>query len=231
MSLSMNRAKRKKKIRVEDLSVSKINEPLILDISKNLAKQIDKKEFEKKYAPVKTILTLVGAGAFLAGSLVIPNLPMALKPFLKDQEEYEVWKRFNIPYLRRTLYRLEQQKLVEIAEEKGIQMVKITESGKRRILRYAIGEVLIEKPRFWDGKWRLVSYDIPGNLKPLRKMFREYLCLWGFFPLHESVLLHAYPCEKQADFLKEYLGVGQYVRMFTVSKIENDKPFKNFFGI
>jgi DNA-binding transcriptional regulator PaaX len=77
----------------------------------------------------------------------------------------------------------------------------------------------------------LVSYDIPGNLKALRKTFREYLCLWGFFPLHESVLLHAYPCEKQVEFLREYLGVGEYVRIFMVSKIENDRLFRDFFGI
>jgi len=227
----MKRAKRKKKVRIENLSVSTIDESLILDISKSLARQIDKKEFEKKYASVKSILTLVGAGAFLAASLVIPNLPLALKPFLNNQKEYEVWKRFNIPYLKRTLNRLEQQKLVEIIEEKGLQVVKITESGKRRILRHAIDELLIEKPRVWDGKWRLVSYDIPGNLKQLRKMFRERLCVWGFFPLHESVLLHAYPCEKQVEFLREYLGVGEHIRIFTVSKIENDKPFKDFFGI
>jgi len=229
----MKIVKRKKRVRVENISVSKINESLILDISKNLAKQIDKKEFEKKYAPVKTILTLVGAGVFLTASLVAPNLPLVLKPFLKNQreKEYEVWKRFNISYLKRTLYRLEQQKLVEIKDEKGIQVVKITEFGKRRILRHAIDELLIEKPRIWDGKWRLVSYDIPGNLKVLRKTFRERLCVWRFFPLHESVLLHAYPCEKQVEFLREYLGVAEYVRIFTVSKIKNDKPFRDFFGI
>jgi len=227
----MKRTKRRKKVRVENLPVPKINESLILGISKSLAKQIDKKEFEKKYASVKTILMLVGAGVFLAASLVAPNLPLVLKPFLKNQKGYEVWKRFNIPYLKRTLRRLERQKMVEIAEGKGIQIIKITESGKRRILRHAIDELLIEKPRSWDGRWRLVSYDIPGNLKALRKTFREYLCLWGFFPLHESVLLHAYPCEKQVEFLREYLGVGEYVRIFMVSKIENDRLFRDFFGI
>jgi hypothetical protein len=148
----MKRTKRRKKVRVENLPVPKINESLILGISKSLAKQIDKKEFEKKYASVKTILMLVGAGVFLAASLVAPNLPLVLKPFLKNQKGYEVWKRFNIPYLKRTLRRLERQKMVEIAEGKGIQIIKITESGKRRILRHAIDELLIEKPRSWDGR-------------------------------------------------------------------------------
>lgn len=228
----MQRVKRRrKKVKLENLATSKINETLIADIAKSLGKQINKKDFEKKYTPVKNILMLVGAGVFLAASLAIPNLPLALKPFLKNQDEYESWKKFNIPYLKRTLRRLEKQKLIEISNQKDFQIVRITESGKRRILKYAIDELSIEKPKFWDGRWRLVSYDIPGNLKILRNIFREHLRVWGFFPLHESVLLHAYPCEKQVEFLREYLGVGEYVRIFIVTEIENDKIFRDFFGI
>lgn len=227
----IKRIRRKKKVRIENLSVSPISETLIADIASNLAKQITKKDFEKKYTPIKNVLLFAGAGVFLAASLAIPNLPLVLKPFMKDKDEYEVWKRFNIPYLKRTLRRLEKQKLVEISEGVNTQTVKITESGKRRILKYAIDELTIEKPKFWDGKWRLISYDIPGNLRIFRDAFREHLLVWGFFPLHESVLMHAYPCQKQVEFLREYLGVGEYVRIFSVSNIENDKPFRDFFGV
>ena len=223
--------KRKRRVRIEDLPLSGIRESLIKDLTKNLAKQIDKEIFEKKYAPVKEVLKLVGAGAFLAASLVAPNLPLVLKPFLNSQEEYEAWKRFNIPYLKRTLKRLEQQKLVEFDEEERRQVIKITDGGRRRILKYAIDELAIEKPKFWDGRWRLVSYDVPVKIRSLCHIFREYLRAWGFYSLHESVYLHAYPCEKQVEFLREYLGIGEYVRIFTVAKIENDRPFKDFFGV
>lgn len=223
--------KRKKKVRIEDLPLSKIKESLIENLAKNLVRQIDKEVFEKKYATVKDVLKLVGAGVFLAASLVVPNLPLALKPFLNEKEEHEVWKRFNIPYLKRTLKRLEQQKLIEFREEEGKQVVKITNGGRRRILKYALDEVIIEKPRFWDGRWRLISYDIPVKSSSLCKIFREYLRAWGFYPLHESAYFHAYPCEKEIEFLREYLGIGEHVRIFTVSRIENDKLFREFFGI
>ena len=225
--------RRKTKERIEDLVASPIKEALVGDIAKSLAKQIDKELFTKKYARTADILKLVGAGVFLAGSIVVPGLPLVLKPFLdeKRKEEYEIWKRFNIPYLRRTIRRLEREKFVEIAEEQGFQVVKITEAGRRRILKFAIDELAVRKPSNWDRKWRLVSYDVPGNLKTLRNVFREYLRAWGFYPLHESVFLHAYPCEKHIEFLREYLGIGEYVRIFTVAKIENDGPFRKFFGV
>lgn len=222
---------RKRKTRVEDHILNPISDILLQNISKTLAKQIDKENFIKKYARVADILKLVGVGVFVAGSLVIPNLPLALKPFVRNNKDYEVWKRFNIPYLKRTLSRLEKQKLVEITEEDNLQIVKITEAGKRRILKFAIDELAVEKPKIWDGRWTLVSYDLPSKLKNERKKFLEYLKAWGFYPLQESVFLHAYPCQKQIDFLRAYLGIGKFVRLFTVAKIEDDKLFREFFGV
>lgn len=202
-------------------------------LAKVLSKQIDKEVFAKKYAPAGKVLLLVGAGIFVTASLVMPNLPLVLKPFLdqRRKNEREVWKRFNIPYLKRTLSRLEKQKLVEIVEEDGMQIVKITNQGRQKVLKHALDILAIEKPKIWDGKWVLVSFDLPEKMAKIRKILVEYLSLWNFYPLHKSVYLHAYPCFKEVDFLREYLGVGGHVRIFTVVQIENDKQFKEFFGI
>lgn len=222
---------REKKYHIEDLPISEALESSIGEIAKSLSRQIDKDLFNKKYARVADILKLAGAGAFLAASIAIPNLPRIIKPFLADENEYETWKRFNIPYLKRTLERLEKEKLVQINDEEKYQVVEITDRGRRRILKYAIDEISIEKPINWDHTWRLVSYDVPANLRHIRRIFREYLGVWGFYPLHESVYLHAYPCGKQIDFLRAYLGIEKYVRIFYVYKIENDKNFRDFFGV
>lgn len=223
--------KRGKKQRLEDFPLSTIQEESIIAIAKTLSGQIDREIFEKKYAPAKEVLKLVGAGVFLTAAIAIPNLPLCLKPFLKNQEEYEVWKRFNIPYLKRTLKRLESQKMVEIREENRRQIVKITNAGRRRILKASLDELAVEKPRHWDGKWRLISYDVPKYSESLRNLFRDYLRAWGFYPLQESLFLHAYPCFKQVEFLREYLGISENVRFFIVSRIENDRLFRQFFGV
>jgi DNA-binding PadR family transcriptional regulator len=230
-SSKLQNSKRKQKTRIEDLSFSDIKDSLVEEIARSLTKQIDRELFDKKYATAKTVLKLVGAGVFLAASIAVPNLPLALKPFLSREDDYEAWKRFNIRYLKRTLKRLENQKLVEIGEEEGAQVVKITSVGKRKILKFAIDELKIEKPKSWDRTWRMVSYDIPKNQEGVRKVFREYLKVWRFYPFHESLFLHAYPCEKQVEFLREYLGIGEHVRIIQVYKIENDKLFRDFFDV
>ena len=211
-----------------------MNENNIDQLAKVLSKQIDKEIFLKKYAPARKVLILVGAGAFLTASILMPNLPLALRPFLdkKRKDEREVWKRFNIPYLKRTLDRLEKQRLVEMTHaDNGKQLIQITSQGKQRVLKFALDELKIEKPKIWDRRWRLISFDLPEKMASVRKILVEYLSAWEFYPLHKSVYLHAYPCLKEVDFLREYLGVGKYVRMFTVSEIENDAQFKEFFGI
>jgi DNA-binding PadR family transcriptional regulator len=210
-----------------------MDEAKVDQLARVLSRQIDRREFDRKSAPAKTILMLVGAGAFLALSAAAPNLPKALKPFLRefDEDDYEVWKRFNIHYLKRTIQRLEKQKLVEIGEENGKQIVKITSQGKKKILRYALDGIEIKKPKIWDGKWRLVSFDLPEKMHARRKIFVQTLRSWGFYPLHKSVYLHAYPCLKEVDFLREYLGAGGYVRIFMVTEIENDKLFREHFGL
>lgn len=210
---------------------SSISDKNIEIISKILAKQIDQRIFNEKYAPVKEVLKIIGIGALCAVSIALPNLPKALKPLINDFEENNAWKRFNIPYLKRTLERLQKENLIEIDIEHDFQIVRLTKIGKRKILKIGLDEITVQKPKSWDNKWRLISYDIPKHLKSSRDSLNYYLKRWKFYPLHESVFLHAYPCEKQVDFIREFLGLEKFVRIFTVTKIENDKVFRDFFGV
>lgn len=195
-----------------------------------LTRQIDQDILDQKYAKANEILKLVAAGMFLATSLVVPNLPKMLKPLFNTNEK-EAWKRFNLPYLKRTLQRLEKQKFIEITKTNGEETVKITELGKSKVLKSSIECLSLSKPSSWDKKWRVVLYDIPKKYHWKRQKFREYLKLWRFYPLQESVYLHAYPCEQQVEFLKDYLGISEYVRIIQATKIENDESFRNFFDI
>ena len=68
--------RRRKKERLEDLPLPSEQ---IDYLARTLAKQIDKEIFDKKYTKVADVLALVGAGAFLAASVVAPGLPRAVK--------------------------------------------------------------------------------------------------------------------------------------------------------
>ncbi len=230
-TLRMNPRKPKQKI--DDLPLTRETEEEIATLCQSLLQKIDRQERSEKYAKVALVLKLVGAGAFIAASFAFPALPMVLKPFLNPNHHSDdpSWKRFNLGLLKRTLARLEQAKLVEISKEGDAEIITLTQNGKRRVLKFALDEITLEKPAHWDETWCLVSYDIPRHLDHLRAYFREYLRAWRFYPLHESMYLHAYPCTKELVFLREYLGIGKYVRIFRVAAIENDQIFRDFFDV
>ena len=110
--------------------------------------------------------------------------------------------------------------------------IELTEKGKRLAEQLAQTEELRpKKQKKWDRKWRLVFYDIFDQKKITRDRFRRILKGAGFYPLQKSVYLHAYPCEPEIDFLKNFLGIGAEVRIVIAEKIENDDKFRDYFGL
>jgi hypothetical protein len=202
-------------------------------IAEILHKKFAKEERERKYASVKQVLALLGMGAFLTMAMIAPGIAYLGKEFLKEKKRKEKnkWKKYNLFYLRRTIRRLRRQKLVEVVEENGQQIVRLTKNGKRKILKYSLENLEIPKPKSWDGRWRLVIWDVPMGKNYFRKVFREALHSLGFLQLQESVFLYPYPCEDQITFLREYYGVGNEVIYIIAQKIEDDSPYRVYFGL
>jgi|CryGeyStandDraft_7_1057128.scaffolds.fasta_scaffold101909_1 CRISPR-associated endonuclease Cas2 len=176
----------------------------------------------------KTILLLLGAAAVLTLGIIAPNATLMLKLFTQKDKRL---RRYKSQSVRNALYRLRKQKLVSIGEEKGMTVVKITEKGKTRVLKYQIENLKIPRPDIWDQKWRLVIFDIPVNRKLAREILREKLKNLGFYKLQKSVWLYPYPCEKEIDFIKEVYEIGDYVQLVVAEKIDDEEKYKKVFNL
>ena len=143
------------------------------------------KNKEKINSKVKDVLMLLGTGVFLAGSLIMPGLPIALKPFMneKRKREQKEWEKYNLPRLRTLIKRLHAQKVIEIVGEE----VRITGEGKKKILKYNLEDMEIKEKT--DGKWRVIIYDVSNLRKSQRDLFRRMLDRLKFLRLQESVYL------------------------------------------
>lgn len=158
---------------------------------------------KSKYASVQELLCRIGAGETL-------NLP-----------------QYNPFYIKRTLERLTNQKFIEKQDGEFV----LTAEGKRWILKYTLAELSIPKPAKWDGRWRLVMYDVAGHQASLRNIFRSCLKRMGFITLQESVWLYPYPCEKEIHFLRDFCGMGDNVIYIIAHKIENDATYRKNFSL
>lgn len=215
------------------MAVNFAHEERIERLAQMLEKQMRNEEMNKKYATVKRVLTLVGAGTVLSLAILSPTALVLAKPFLdeKRRREENEWKAFNQRYLRATIARLRKEKFVTVEERDGQQVVVLAKRGKQRILKYSLDTLSIEKPKIWDKAWRLVIYDVPKKKKHLRDLFRETLKNLGFYQLQESVWIFPHPCEPQITFLREYYGVGNEVVYIVATTLEDDSPYRTYFGL
>lgn len=192
-----------------------------------------KSERESRIDPrVKDILVLLAGGTFLVASLIMPSLPLILKPFLdeKRKQDENEWKKFNTWRLKQILKRMHQQKLVEITEKDGVPVVSISENGRRKLLKFNLEEIVL-KDKKWDGKWRIIIYDIYTSKRWERELFRRTLKKLNFFKLQRSVYLTPYKCYEEIEYLRQVCNIGEEVIVLAVSGLENEAAYKQYFGI
>lgn len=152
-------------------------------------------------------------------------------PLVEKSPSWDDWRQYNVSYLKRTLKRLEQQKQIEIVVQNGKQYIQLSKNGKRKILRYSLELLTIEKPKRWDGKWRLILYDIPSTDRRLSEFIRETLKNLGCYQIQKSIYLFPYPCFDQIEFLREFHCLGNKIQYMIVEQIENDSAYKTYFGL
>ena len=140
------------------------------------------------------------------------------------------WEQTNEESLRRAIKNLYKNKLIEIKELSNGQIRIILENeGRKRALEYKLEDMNIKKPLKWDGKWRMVLFDIPDRNKKSREVFRFHLKRLGFFQYQKSVFVFPYECADEIDFILEFYGLRPYVRQLLISEIDNDLHLrKNF---
>jgi hypothetical protein len=201
------------------------------NISLILIKQSEHQQRKAKYAPIKEVLALIGRGAIISSALLSVNGAASIAKLLEESPDWDSWKRYNVSYLQRTLRRLAAQKHVEVAEKDGESIVYLTKLGKRKVLKYSQNTIKIDKPDRWDGKWRLVMYDVPSSRRELSELLRQALRNLGFYKMQESVYVYPYPCFDQIEFLREYYALGDIVQYMLVDKIENDEAYMIYFGL
>lgn len=117
--------------------------------------------------------------------------------------------------ISQALRRLRHKGLVEYVDGTQV-LIKLTDEGKTQ----AIWEKLIHLSGVWDGKWRIVAFDIPQTQTLIRNLFRRRLKEFGFTQLQKSIWISKTDC---TDLLREYvkeLGISQWVSVLEAENVD-----------
>lgn len=166
----------------------------------------------------KGILMIAALGGVLAIGIMAPNLFWAFG--MNKSERSSRITNEGYRHLRRSFYHLKKEKLVEsMAMRNGIIKWRLTELGKER-LRYALGEKVtynsLPRPTFWDGKCRIVLFDIPENHMHGRNALRYAMQSLGFYQFQKSAWVHPFPCKKEIMDIASRFEIKPYVKVFTI---------------
>ncbi len=181
----------------------------------------ESKRRTKKNELRKIILQSVAAAGLLSMALLAPNVIQVLEAF-----GYKPGKR------KEEIIGISRRKLVEkgLLKYEG-KFLKLTKKGESVLRHLELKDFKLKKPRKWDKKWRIISFDVKENRKEIRDKIRKSLVSIGFVCLHRSVWVYPYDCENLITLLKADFEIGKDVLYIIADAIENDKWLKEKFNL
>ena len=186
-------------------------------------------ETRGKYLPMRNlILRTLAVGGVISVALVAPKTLTLLKKLDRGAANRKnLYRRIT-----QAISRLEQNGFVRTLGQQGKRHVTLTEKGRIAIEAIYASEYHIPEPAFWDGKWRVVIFDIREKRRKARSQLRSLLSGAGFLRLQDSVWVYPYPCDEFVGLVRAHLksGTGEMLS-FVAEALESDRHLKEYFHL
>lgn len=171
-----------------------------------------------------TALMAIGVAGIIAVSAVAPNMFQILG-------RTDVLARLKYRS-KGILVRLKQKGEIEFVEHSGKKYVRLTDKGEKVLdIERRRLDLIENKPKKWDGRYRLVIFDIPEKRKKVREHLRFEMQEIGFLRIQDSVWIYPYDCEEFIALLKADLHIGKDVLYAVIEEIENDARIRKHFNL
>lgn len=114
---------------------------------------------------------------------------------------------------------LPEQQSSEDAHDK--KLYKLTDKGFHELcLQFPALRFLKDK---WDGKWRILSYEIPEKKRDLRDKLRREVAGWGLGPWHRSFWLTPHPITDNLKNLVSQKEEEKFIQAFESEHVFGNK--------
>ncbi len=144
--------------------------------------------------------------------------------WLKRKKKHDLKRR----QYQQAVWKLKKAGMLKLVIKNHEKFLTLTKEGQ---LRKLLNKASISKEKSWDGKWRLLMFDIPERAREERDKFRSLLKQNGFVKLQASVFISPYSLNREAvEYLKETRLID-YIRILRVDKMDNDKVLRTKFGL
>ena len=122
------------------------------------------------------------------------------------------------------------QGLLKLENTNGKSYVSLTKTGELKLNKYRLKE-LNKNPKKWDGRWRIIIFDVWERARNKRDHLRMEIKEFGFKQVQQSVWAYPYECDEFIELIKSEMHFGQNVRYLLVEKIDNDLKLRQQFKL
>lgn len=166
----------------------------------------------------------------LAGLLTIAcTSPFFVTNLIK---KFKRLKKYPNKKVYDTFYRLKKEGSINFYEKNNQIYISLTKKGKRKAGWMQIDNLKIKKPEKWDGKWRILLFDIAELKRTYREALRGKLKDLGFQLFQKSAWITPYDCVKEVNLLKSFFGLNnKEAKLIVSSEITGAEEFIKFFKI
>ncbi len=173
------------------------------------------------------LLSIVTVAGALAVTAIAPNIFQAL-PHVMGKDRYKLAFK-----TKTAVDRLIVKGYMRRIRKGGSVFLELTGAGRQHLL---IEEARANSPaskqrKRWDGRYRLVMFDIPEKRKSTRDRLRMLMGEFGFMRLQNSVWISPYDCEELIALVKAELRIGSAILYALVDQIEGEHKIKNYFSL
>lgn len=190
---------------------------------------IKQREARKKprMSPTKQKILLLLLGGLSLGLAGSPR-----QYFRAVEAIQKEWKAIDRRALNNAIRSLYKSKLVDVKNNKvGLMTMVLSEEGKQIALTYDLSKMEIGKPKRWDGKWRILTFDVPEKLKETRESLRMHFKQMEFYEFQKSVFVHPFPCREEFEYIVEFYNARRYLRFILATEIDNELELKKHFEL
>ena len=182
---------------------------------------------ERVIAVARTALTLSKVALVMVGD-IMEGIVKGFHP----HPYYHTFCEHRTRSFGSTLSRLQRKGYVETVLRNGVREYYLTQKG---ILRRngALHEIFLRSARSepWDGKWRVIMFDVPERFRKRRDFLRVELNIYGFMQLQKSVWVTPYKVADDFTEVIENLGMEKYINFAVVETWYNDSDLRKMFQI
>lgn len=173
--------------------------------------------------------TLTATSKFLGYLLAIGGIVEQGLLYPKDIRKMGITGQWKSPSaMTSAMYALIKNGYIKYENKNTKRFIKITKKGELEAL---FAKAILPIAQKWDGKWRLVIFDIPEETREKRDQLRFLLKKNNFKMLQASVFISPYALNREALIYLKQTGLIDYIRILKVEDMDNDKVLKKLFGL